>query len=68
MERGTVTIGIDYYTDVVREHAIMQAQIREARKLCEDNVKDNFRCLYVKEVARIFGFNVPETPDAGYQE
>ena len=66
MEKGTVTIGIDYYTDVVRENAIMQDQIRSLRRFLTNEHRGGDKLVYVTEVARIFGFNI-EDP-VGYQE
>ena len=61
-KRGTVTIGIEYYTDLVREHAIMEEQIHELKRFCKSETS---KLIYVKEVAKIFGFDVG---DPGYQE
>ena len=57
-ERGTVTIGVDYYTDLVREHAIMQDQIRQLKNLLRSESEREFRVVYVAEVANIFGIQV----------
>ena len=40
MDKGIINIGIDYYTDLVREHAIMQEQQRVLRRfLMNENKK-----------------------------
>lgn len=57
-ERGTVTIGVDYYTDLVREHAIMQDQIRRLKNLLRSESDKDFRVVYIAEVANIFGIQV----------
>lgn len=59
--RGTVTIGVDYYTDLVREHAIMQKQIIQLKHfLKEEKIS---RMVYKTDVARIFDLNVEEVKD-----
>lgn len=60
-ERGTVTIGVDYYTDLVREHAIMQDQIRQLKNMLKRETDKEFRVVYVADVAKIFGI---QTGDA----
>lgn len=61
MDNGTVNIGVDYYTDIVREHAIMEANIRQLKRfLKEEGVS---RMVYKADVARIFGLNVEEVDD-----
>ena len=64
MEKGTINVGIEYYTDVVREHAIMQSQINTLKRFLRK--KSSERLIYVREVADIFGFDANDP--AGYQE
>ena len=65
MDKGIINIGIDYYTDLVREHAIMQEQQRVLRRLLEKEYKKS-KIVYAEEVAQIFGFNLND--NSGYQE
>ena len=64
MEKGTIAVGIDYYTDIVREHAIMQSQINTLKRFVYK--KHSERLVYVREVADIFGLDINDP--AGYQE
>lgn len=64
MEKGTIAVGIDYYTDIVREHAIMQSQINTLKRFLYKKQSD--RLVYVREVADIFGLDINDP--AGYQE
>lgn len=59
--KGTVTVGIDYYTDLAREHAIMQEQISALKRMLKAD-----RYVSAKEIANIFGFNLDDP--SGYQE
>lgn len=61
MDNGTVTIGVDYYTDIVREHAIMEANIRQLKRFLKE--ERTSRMVYKTDVAQIFGFNVEEVSD-----
>lgn len=61
MDNGTVTIGVDYYTDIVREHAIMEANIRQLKRFLKE--ERTSRMVYITNVAQIFGFNVEEVSD-----
>lgn len=65
MDKGIINIGIDYYTDLVREHAVMQEQQRVLRRfLMNENKKS--KIVYAEEVAQIFGFSLED--NSGYQE
>lgn len=57
MDKGIINIGIDYYTDLVREHAIMQEQQRTLRRFLEKENKRS-KTVYTDEVAQIFGFRL----------
>lgn len=62
-ERGTVTIGIDYYTDLVREHAIMQKQISQLKRFLRNEEERISRMVYIKDVAEIFDLAVSTGED-----
>ena len=61
-KNGTVTVGIDYYTDLVREHAIMEDQLRQIKRFCKE---ERTKLIYAKDIAKIIGFRLD---DPGYQE
>lgn len=61
MDNGTVTIGVDYYTDIIREHAIMEANIRQLKRFLKE--ERTSRMVYITSVAQIFGFNMEEVSD-----
>ena len=62
MEKGMITVGIDYYTDLVREHAVMQTQINECKRL----IKSESTMVYCKDIARIFNISLDDP--SGYAE
>ena len=54
MNEGTVTIGIDFYTALVENNAIMNDRLARLQKLL-----DRERTMvYVKDVANIFGIEI----------
>ena len=54
MENGTVTIGIDFYTALVENNAIMNDRLARLQKLL-----DRERTMvYVRDVANIFGIEI----------
>ena len=57
MDKGVINLGIDYYTDIVRENAIMQEQQRTLRRFLEKENKRS-KIVYTEEVAQIFGFRL----------
>lgn len=57
MDKGVINLGIDYYTDIVRENAIMQEQQRTLRRFLEKENKRG-KTVYTEEVAQIFGFRL----------
>lgn len=65
MDNGIINIGIDYYTDLVREHAIMQEQQSVLRRLLEKEYKKS-KIVYAEEIAQVFGFKLEDM--SGYQE
>ena len=54
MEEGKVTIGIDYYTQLVTENAELKAKVEALRSMV---AAEKTTVLYAKDVAAIFGFD-----------
>ena len=61
MDKGTVTIGVDYYTDLVVRNAVMEQQIDQLKSLLKQERVS--RMVYVTDVARIFGLNMKGEED-----
>ena len=61
MDNGTVTIGVDYYTDLVMRNAVMEQQISQLESLLKQERAS--RMVYVTDVARIIGMNTKGEED-----
>ena len=61
MDKGTVTIGVDYYTDLVVRNAVMEQEIDQLKSLLKQERVS--RMVYVTDVARIFGLNMKGEED-----
>ena len=61
MDNGTVTIGVDYYTDLVVRNAVMEQQINQLKSLLKQERAS--RMVYVTDVARIIGLNTKGEED-----
>ena len=53
--KGTVTIGVEYYTQMIEEHAIMMAQIEALKRMIESE-----SYISRKDLAHIFGLELPK--------
>ena len=54
---GTVTIGVDYYTNLVEESAVLRAKLEALERFVKG---EKSKIVYVKDVAAILG--VEENP------
>ena len=59
MREGTVTIGVDYFANLIEENAVMNEQICALERLLE---KEDSKIVYTKHIEAIFGFESQPEP------